>query len=620
MRHNVGYGRRIYVTGNIPSLGSWKPKSALRMKWNSGDVWVADIKVDGDERRVIEYKYGIVVHGDVEKSSWEWEVGENHVLRIGNGGGGREMKSEKGRDDVVDFWGGGGGVGGKGGSGVRGGGEWLGVNGNVGGGDGDCWGGREGGEPPPTPRVGVDVSEEELVVKSALEKLGRNGGGVGLLGVVGDGGVANGPVGEVGGKGGAIVGGKGREEKCVVFRIKYHTTYGENVYVVGGIPEVGNWNKDKAVKLKYQKTAPTPGLWELAVLIPRSKKYVQFEYKYFVMKQDGSRRWENGNNRVAKPFLKSQHVAASASPDANSAGGENEMQAEENCDPNDDDEEVLVLDDRWDKIRIEFSIFFPTGAGERMYITGDPPELGAWYRPGPLPMHLGEKQKLETDVDGQKWIKAIYVDPSVVKFSYRYIVIHEQSKKEIWEREPNRQAQFEEKTPSNSVFVCRDVNFVGGMKFDEVPPDMFIGPYPQTVDDIDLIHKAGATAIFNVQTDQDFHHRGIQWHVLMARYNALDIEVCRYPITDFDATSLHSRLLGAAKLIDDLISRGKQVYIHCTAGMGRAPAVAVAYLCWAKNWDLDEAVAHVKKYRTVAVPNVPVLRRALAEYTYESKN
>lgn len=433
--------------------------------------------------------------------------------------------------------------------------------------------------------------------------------------------------------------------KCLVFKMKYHTVYGENVYVVGGIDELGGWNKEKAVKLKYQKNALTPGLWEVPVMIARDDQHKRFEYKYFVLDQHGERKWENGDNRVARPFRKSQHeymngFAKGVSPDLpvsstcrGDASGKNNpersVRAEtvetEDCPENDwdndsvdDEKHVLLLDDRWEKIRMEFSIFFPTEQGESMYITGDPLELGAWFKPGPMPMQLGEKQKLETNVDGQKWIKAIYVDPSVVKFSYRYIVINEDTKKEIWEREPNRRAQFEGEKPYNSVFVCRDVNFVGGMKFDKVPPNMFIGPYPQTVDDIEKLHKSGVTAIFNVQTDQDFQHRGIQWDVLTAKYNALDIEICRYPITDFDGNSLYARLLGAAKLLDDLISRGKQVYIHCTAGMGRAPASAVAYLCWAKKWDLDDAVTHVKKFRTVAVPNVPVLRRALAEFDYDT--
>ena len=31
-----------------------------------------------------------------------------------------------------------------------------------------------------------------------------------------------------------------------------------------------------------------------------------------------------------------------------------------------------------------------------------------------------------------------------------------------------------------------------------------------------------------------------------------------------------------------------RVYVHCTAGLGRAPAVIIAYLFWFKDMGLDE--------------------------------
>ena len=36
------------------------------------------------------------------------------------------------------------------------------------------------------------------------------------------------------------------------------------------------------------------------------------------------------------------------------------------------------------------------------------------------------------------------------------------------------------------------------------------------------------------------------------------------------------------------------VYVHCTAGMGRAPAIVVTYLCLFKGMDPDEADLYVK--------------------------
>jgi len=33
--------------------------------------------------------------------------------------------------------------------------------------------------------------------------------------------------------------------------VNYQTKFGENLYVVGSIPELGNWNPEKGLKLNY---------------------------------------------------------------------------------------------------------------------------------------------------------------------------------------------------------------------------------------------------------------------------------------------------------------------------------------------------------------------------------
>lgn len=377
----------------------------------------------------------------------------------------------------------------------------------------------------------------------------------------------------------------GASSEQVTFRIKYALQSGERMYIVGSIPELGAWNK---MNSPLMRASNKRDFYEFSFRLPRDEAHEQFEYKYFTRRQDGSRRWEGGENRIARPFEKD------APRDAPEDGN-------------------LLWDDRWEKIRFDFSIYYPTKESQVMNVTGDPPEIGAWYQPGPTPMHLGPMQMLETDVEGRKWFLSVWTNPDQKPFSYRYIVVDSVSKQELWEREPNRQAQFDEKTVVNSVHTLRDLNFVSEMHFDRVPPNMFIGPYPQTAADVDAMAKGGVTAVFNVQTDEDFKHRAIQWKLLMDRYKKHDIKVVRYPIRDFDRDSLRARLHGATHALDDLLQTGRQVYIHCTAGMGRAPACAVSYLCWVEKMALVDAVAYVKKYRKVAVPNVPVLEQALQE-------
>jgi hypothetical protein len=42
---------------------------------------------------------------------------------------------------------------------------------------------------------------------------------------------------------------------------------------------------------------------------------------------------------------------------------------------------------------------------------------------------------------------------------------------------------------------------------------------------------------------------------------------------------------------------GKKVYVHCTAGLGRSPAVAIASLYWFTDMQLDEAYAYLTGIR-----------------------
>ena len=44
--------------------------------------------------------------------------------------------------------------------------------------------------------------------------------------------------------------------------------------------------------------------------------------------------------------------------------------------------------------------------------------------------------------------------------------------------------------------------------------------------------------------------------------------------------------------------------MHCTAGMGRAPAVVLTYLCLQLKMDVAASDLYVKQFRTVSVPNL----------------
>ena len=75
------------------------------------------------------------------------------------------------------------------------------------------------------------------------------------------------------------------------------------------------------------------------------------------------------------------------------------------------------------------------------------------------------------------------------------------------------------------------------------------------------------------------------------------ISFVRTPIQDGSADAMAERLRLAIADLHSLIAGGKRVYLHCNAGLNRAPTLAIGYLRAHEKMSLDEAVAHVKKHR-----------------------
>ena len=127
--------------------------------------------------------------------------------------------------------------------------------------------------------------------------------------------------------------------------------------------------------------------------------------------------------------------------------------------------------------------------------------------------------------------------------------------------------------------------------------------------------EAGITGVFNVQTDVDIKHRGIDWDAMQHYYRERGIQAIHFPIHDFNEADLTARLFDGAKVLNDMINRGLKVYVHCTAGMGRAPASVLVYLCLFKKvscWQDPQAVDKlVKSYRKVSTPNMRAVNNVI---------
>lgn len=141
-----------------------------------------------------------------------------------------------------------------------------------------------------------------------------------------------------------------------------------------------------------------------------------------------------------------------------------------------------------------------------------------------------------------------------------------------------------------------------------VLPNLLIGSYPETLEDVEFLRREkGVTAVLSLQTDEDHEHLQLDWEALGDYYRLHGIEVYRVPIRDFDREDLRRHLADGVRALDGLLKQGETVYLHCTAGMGRAPSVAVAYLHWIEGWDLEEAIDRVLSCRHCC-PDAEVIR------------
>mmetsp|Transcript_18109 Transcript_18109/g.30922 ORF Transcript_18109/g.30922 Transcript_18109/m.30922 type:complete len:147 (+) Transcript_18109:1060-1500(+) len=130
------------------------------------------------------------------------------------------------------------------------------------------------------------------------------------------------------------------------------------------------------------------------------------------------------------------------------------------------------------------------------------------------------------------------------------------------------------------------------------------------------MHEAGVTGIFNVQTEIDHKHRGVNWERMVEHYSERGMHPVHFPIHDFNEDDLTSKLFDAAQVLHEMIDlKGLKVYVHCTAGMGRAPACVLTYLCLFKKvhcWaDPTQVDLLVKSYRRVSVPNMRAVYNAV---------
>ena len=99
----------------------------------------------------------------------------------------------------------------------------------------------------------------------------------------------------------------------------------------------------------------------------------------------------------------------------------------------------------------------------------------------------------------------------------------------------------------------------------------------------------------------------VQLRDLELAYRREGLAFHRVPVPDGATEVLADRLPVIVTLLAELVARGERVYLHCNAGMNRAPTVAIAYLHTHEGLPLAVACEDVKAKRH-CVPYMRVLQ------------
>lgn len=155
------------------------------------------------------------------------------------------------------------------------------------------------------------------------------------------------------------------------------------------------------------------------------------------------------------------------------------------------------------------------------------------------------------------------------------------------------------------------------INFGRIEADIFLGSAPQSSVDVSRLKQMKITSVLSLQSDDDFLTHRINWTKLQSAYQYNDISVQRFPIIDFDESDLAKNLAAPIKALDSLLAVGHTVYVHCNAGVCRAPATVLGYLCHRRGMSIEQGLEYIRRNRPQANPYQSAVRLALEELAAE---
>ncbi|KAF5790103.1 putative tyrosine specific protein phosphatase [Helianthus annuus] len=153
-----------------------------------------------------------------------------------------------------------------------------------------------------------------------------------------------------------------------------------------------------------------------------------------------------------------------------------------------------------------------------------------------------------------------------------------------------------------------------GMNYNFITPDLIVGSCLQTPADVDKLRSIGVKTIYCLQQNSDLEYFSVDIEAIREYASTFDdIEHLRAEIRDFDAFDLRLRLPCVVSKLHKAINRnGGIAYIHCTAGLGRAPGTALAYMFWVQDYKLNDALTLLLSKRS-CFPKMDAIKSATVD-------
>jgi predicted protein tyrosine phosphatase len=136
-----------------------------------------------------------------------------------------------------------------------------------------------------------------------------------------------------------------------------------------------------------------------------------------------------------------------------------------------------------------------------------------------------------------------------------------------------------------------------------VTPQIVVGTCPMVPADLERIKAGtGVTAVLSLQHDECLARWAIDYAEMRDEGRRLGLAMARLPIRDFNPEETRRHLPKAIRSLARLQAQGHRTYVHCTAGISRAPLTIFGYLTLVEKLEAAAARDLIMTKRPESIP------------------